>query len=1115
MNTNPSTRWQKFLKTRELATALPLGRKSTHSPELLEARIAPAFGAVVELGALTGTDGFKLSGGAVNDESGNSVSGAGDINGDGIDDLIIGANGADPNGSNAGASYVVFGSSSGFAANVQLSGLTGTNGFKISGVAAGDESGVSVSGAGDINGDGIDDIIIGAPTAAPNGSHSGASYVVFGSSSGFAANVQLSGLTGANGFKLSGVAASDGSGISVSGAGDINGDGIDDLIVGAPYAAPNGYDSGASYVVFGKSSGFAANVQLSGLTGSNGFKLSGVAADYESGTSVSGAGDINGDGINDLIVGARGADPNGFNSGASYVVFGQAALPAPTIAVGGKSATFTDVDGDLVTVKTTKGTLTPASFSGVKTGFAGGGQLQTLTLDAGFAGAAITITAKPTALGGNGFVNVGFIDATGVDLAAVTLAGDLGRIHAGTIGGDVTVPALKSLTVQSIGLLGTSTQISGGTLLSDIKGALGKLTVNGDLRGELSISNADGSLGAATIGGSITGSFSQDVGIFAVAGIGSVKVGGDIRAEGDTTIKTNGPLGTLSVGGSIVGKDSFPVRIEGFGQLVAPTKGVDLGIKSITVKGSVEYTTILAGGQGGNGGNADASIGSISVGGDWIASSAIAGIYSSAGDNALFTNDDTRASNPARDVASILASIGSFTVAGQAFGTAGVTTDMFGVLAEHIGKAKVGTRAYAFVKGTNEAFFAAPTLDGEGAENPMFDFILRELGSTTPTVALGGVNLAVNGNTATFTDVDGDLVTVKRTLGTFALTDFTITAAASGGGLLEKLTLTAAPSNPNSSIKPFNVTITAKPGANGGNGFVNVGEVVSNSDIGTFVVGGELQSLTVSNPDAEYPSVGSLTVHSLGTLGGTSPQGDEINSEHGIVKLTVKTDIRSTGIFSDTFGRLLDLTVGGSVSDSTIQTSAGIGTIKIGGSLRDDSRIQATHRIGSIAIGGDLIGSTIEAFAQTANAGRGPDLVLGKLTIGGNVEGNTIILGRNNNADASLGNLAVGREWLASSVRAGTAPGLDTFTGTSDDVKTIGVNDVATKFSTIASIVIKGQALGSLGSGDDFGIVAEVIGKAKIGARTFAFQSASKESFAAGPTGGTPGFDWFLREIAG
>ena len=87
------------------------------------------------------------------------MSAAGDINGDGIDDLIIGANGADPNGSGSGASYVVFGSRTAFAANLNLSTLNGVNGFKISGVTTIDQSGRSVSAAGDINGDGIADIL--------------------------------------------------------------------------------------------------------------------------------------------------------------------------------------------------------------------------------------------------------------------------------------------------------------------------------------------------------------------------------------------------------------------------------------------------------------------------------------------------------------------------------------------------------------------------------------------------------------------------------------------------------------------------------------------------------------------------------------------------------------------------------------------------------------------------------------------------------------------------------------------------------------------------------------------------------------------------------------------
>ena len=284
------------------------------------------FGAGLELSALDGTNGFVINGIEEGDNSGDSISSAGDVNGDGIDDLIIGAPKADPNGNNgAGESYVVFGNSSGFTANVELSALNGTNGFVINGIDQGDDSGFSVSSAGDINSDGIDDLIVGAPDAAPNGNgFAGESFVVFGSSDGFTANVELSALDGTNGFVINGVEAGDNAGGSVSSAGDVNGDGIDDLIIGAPDSDPNGNSSaGESFVVFGSPSGFTAEVELSALNGTNGFNINGIDQGDNSGSSVSSAGDVNGDGIDDLIIGASYADPNDINlAGESYVVFG-------------------------------------------------------------------------------------------------------------------------------------------------------------------------------------------------------------------------------------------------------------------------------------------------------------------------------------------------------------------------------------------------------------------------------------------------------------------------------------------------------------------------------------------------------------------------------------------------------------------------------------------------------------------------------------------------------------------------------------------------------------------------------------------------------------------------
>ena len=213
---------------------------------------------------------------------------------------------------------------------IELAALDGSNGLNIFNFPEYRGRDLSVSNVGDFNGDGIDDIAFGKAS-------SNQSYVIFGSDEVTAVNVSFSELNGSNGIIINGIDENDQSGFEISHAGDINDDGVDDLIIGAPFADGPHFSqaaAGRSYVIFGSTTWDSINLNLADLNGSNGFEITGPYPFGAHGWSVAGAGDLNGDNVSDLIIGAPSSNANGEDSGAVVIVFGAANWTNASIKTG-------------------------------------------------------------------------------------------------------------------------------------------------------------------------------------------------------------------------------------------------------------------------------------------------------------------------------------------------------------------------------------------------------------------------------------------------------------------------------------------------------------------------------------------------------------------------------------------------------------------------------------------------------------------------------------------------------------------------------------------------------------------------------------------------------------
>lgn len=337
------------------------GGNKSHGTAYVVFGTASGFPALTDVDSLDGSNGFVIQGDPDDTShrlffsSRGGLSAAGDINGDGVNDIVLGWDQVQPD--HTGKAYVVFGkdtSQGAFPAVMNVSSLDGQTGFVIHGVGADDHAGFSVASGGDINHDGLDDLVLGAPKADGGGSaDSGETYIVYGRDYNapgtvpFARDFSLGTLDGTDGFVIEGIDADDRSGLRVDVSGDINGDGITDLTVSARYADPDPTrpDAGQVYALFGRDGSvpgetFPAVVQLSDLLpsnggdGSRGFVVNGIASDDDLYWASAG-GDLNGDGVHDLAMGAVAANVGGnVNAGEAYVLFGGGSF-APVVELSG------------------------------------------------------------------------------------------------------------------------------------------------------------------------------------------------------------------------------------------------------------------------------------------------------------------------------------------------------------------------------------------------------------------------------------------------------------------------------------------------------------------------------------------------------------------------------------------------------------------------------------------------------------------------------------------------------------------------------------------------------------------------------------------------------------
>ncbi len=766
-------------------------------------------------------------------------------------------------------------------------------------------------------------------------------------------------------------------------------------------------------------------------------------------------------------------------------------LKFPTAA----TATYTDEDGDLVTVKLSKGSLSPLDFQ-LSVGANGGGLLRSLLLNddgAEFDGANLAITSK-AANGGDGLVRVGHINSAGSDLGTVLVDGDLGRISAGDIAVD---PAVKSLTVQSMGRSGTTTQASLPSTKSNLAGPVGSITVKSDVVGSF-INISAGTLSKLTIGGSLIGDSTPNSGRISVIGdIGSVSIGQDIRGSGafSGSVEATGKMGTVTIGGSILGgPGSDSGRVASVGDMGAVKIGRNLEagigagsavvtsttgkIKSLTIGGSIF-------------GNEDNS-GRVFAFGDMGAVLVKGDIQGGAGDDS--------GQIEAQKIAAVTITGSIIGGGGEASGAIWANTSLTTV---KVGRELAGGTGSlsGYIWGTSAGAISIG-LSMIGGAGPQSGSI--EVDGPIASVKVGGDVRGGDGASSAYIHGKGTLgpVAIKGSLvggvGDFSASIYSGNAFVVGN-VMKGVTIAG---NVLGGSGQGSAAIGTASGALGSSSGLEIGpvaikgSVIGSGDFSATITAGKIAGITIGG-DLRGGGTASAVINASVELKTLSIAGSVIgaaDSSSYIIAAKLGTakigrDLRGGGVDSGAIfvnlGGAKSITVGGNVTTGTGDRSGSISVNSV---------------LGSLTIGGDVVGNAAKPLILSA---RGTDgtmaLAIGKLAIKGSVTFTQILAGQLagsvNNADANLGPITIGGDFIASSISAGVGPGADNEYGTLDDA--IGTfNHTAGSVSRITSVIIKGQALGTVSTfnpNDDFGIVAQEIKVLKIGGATYAPLNATTQ----------------------